>query len=455
MASVPVPRIHVHVRRLVEAGYRVGVVRQAETAAVKAAGANKSAPFERRLAAVYTRATLQASSASSAGWGCLCTAGIAPSCRAASHVVSVLPSHCCMCSCLAALQQAPSSQFVVRHAVHTLPLRPAWLQAGELAGLEEEVGGGSAASYVCCVVEEPARARGGSPAAAAAKGAVDVGLVCVEASTGDVLHGQFRDGLLRIELESQLRRVAPAELLLVEPLSEPTARLLACFGSQLAATAPAATAGGGPGPARLQPSTVRAERVSASSAAKYREGGALAAVLGALGGGSSSSSGDGISSSNRGGMEDDGDGSTAAAAMDAALRLQSQPLVLRALAHALDYLRPLGVDAVLRQGASFRPLTAVTELALSANALQQLEVLRSGEGGEKGSLLWLLDRTLTSMGARLLRSWVGRPLRQQAAIEERLEAVEELLQQGERLRVYEGERVGVQGGSARLLLPET
>ena len=37
-ASVPVSRLHVYVRRLVEAGHKVGVIRQTETAALKASG---------------------------------------------------------------------------------------------------------------------------------------------------------------------------------------------------------------------------------------------------------------------------------------------------------------------------------------------------------------------------------------------------------------------------------
>ncbi len=44
--------------RLVAAGYKVGVVKQMETAALKAAGSNKSGPFSRQLTALYTRSTL-------------------------------------------------------------------------------------------------------------------------------------------------------------------------------------------------------------------------------------------------------------------------------------------------------------------------------------------------------------------------------------------------------------
>ncbi|KAK7076395.1 Mismatch repair protein msh3, partial [Halocaridina rubra] len=57
-ASIPTYRLHVHVRRLVANGYKVGVIKQTETAAIKAAGSNKNAPFVRELSALYTRSTL-------------------------------------------------------------------------------------------------------------------------------------------------------------------------------------------------------------------------------------------------------------------------------------------------------------------------------------------------------------------------------------------------------------
>ncbi|KAH0558905.1 Mismatch repair protein msh3 [Trichoglossum hirsutum] len=56
-ASIPVHRLHVHVKRLVSAGCKVGVVRQLETAALKAAGDNRNAPFVRKLTNVYTKGT--------------------------------------------------------------------------------------------------------------------------------------------------------------------------------------------------------------------------------------------------------------------------------------------------------------------------------------------------------------------------------------------------------------
>jgi DNA mismatch repair protein MSH3 len=45
---------------------------------------------------------------------------------------------------------------------------------------------------------------------------------------------------------------------------------------------------------------------------------------------------------------------------------------------------------------------------------------------EKGSLLWILDRTKTRFGARLLKTWIGRPLANRDVLQERLDAVEEI-----------------------------
>ncbi|OBZ17436.1 DNA mismatch repair protein MutS [Bacillus sp. FJAT-26390] len=56
--------------------------------------------------------------------------------------------------------------------------------------------------------------------------------------------------------------------------------------------------------------------------------------------------------------------------------------------------------------------------------LELTETVR--DRNKKGSLLWLLDRTQTSMGARLLRRWIDKPLLSSAAVEARLDAVETL-----------------------------
>lgn len=56
--------------------------------------------------------------------------------------------------------------------------------------------------------------------------------------------------------------------------------------------------------------------------------------------------------------------------------------------------------------------------------LELVETMRTQS--KKGSLLWVLDRTVTAMGARLLRKWIEEPLINCDKIEYRLNSVEEL-----------------------------
>ncbi|HAT79472.1 MAG TPA: DNA mismatch repair protein MutS, partial [Oscillibacter sp.] len=66
------------------------------------------------------------------------------------------------------------------------------------------------------------------------------------------------------------------------------------------------------------------------------------------------------------------------------------------------------------------------ELDLSARRnLELTETIRAKE--KRGSLLWVLDKTKTAMGGRLLRAWMERPLLSPAQITRRLTAVEELV----------------------------
>ena len=66
-------------------------------------------------------------------------------------------------------------------------------------------------------------------------------------------------------------------------------------------------------------------------------------------------------------------------------------------------------------------------MELDYTARRSLELTESMSSGEKrGSLLWVLDKTGTAMGSRMLRSWVERPLLSVAAIRRRLSAVSEL-----------------------------
>jgi DNA mismatch repair protein MutS len=65
-------------------------------------------------------------------------------------------------------------------------------------------------------------------------------------------------------------------------------------------------------------------------------------------------------------------------------------------------------------------------LLIDPTTLKHLEVLEGAEGGRDASLLDELDRTVTSVGSRLLRAWLLRPLVALEPIRDRLDAVEEL-----------------------------
>jgi len=65
-------------------------------------------------------------------------------------------------------------------------------------------------------------------------------------------------------------------------------------------------------------------------------------------------------------------------------------------------------------------------LLIDPTTLRHLEIIEGSEGGRPGSLLDELDRTVSSIGSRLLRSWLLRPLVALEPIRDRLDAVEEL-----------------------------
>ena len=66
-------------------------------------------------------------------------------------------------------------------------------------------------------------------------------------------------------------------------------------------------------------------------------------------------------------------------------------------------------------------------MALDINARRNLEVTEKlRDKSKKGTLLWVLDKTSTSMGGRLLRRWLNDPLIDIVEINKRLNAVKEL-----------------------------
>jgi DNA mismatch repair protein MutS len=73
---------------------------------------------------------------------------------------------------------------------------------------------------------------------------------------------------------------------------------------------------------------------------------------------------------------------------------------------------------------SVRTLNLSSTMLLDGNTLRNLELLRnSRDGSMKATLLSVIDKTKTSMGSRLLRSWVKEPLLDVGRVNERLDAV--------------------------------
>lgn len=72
------------------------------------------------------------------------------------------------------------------------------------------------------------------------------------------------------------------------------------------------------------------------------------------------------------------------------------------------------------------PYNTSEYILLDQSTKRNLEITTSLEGQVEGTLFWVLDRTQTPMGGRLLKRWINLPLRKLEPITSRLEAVEEL-----------------------------
>jgi len=130
---------------------------------------------------------------------------------------------------------------------------------------------------------------------------------------------------------------------------------------------------------------------------------------------------------------------------------------IRAAGAVLDYLaetQKSSLDHIDR----LTPYRASNTLEIDQSSRRSLEISRTiRDGRREGSLLWVLDRTRTPMGARLLADWVANPLADTAAIHNRLDAVEELLghpalceELGESLRrMYDVERLVARATTGR------
>ncbi|KIW98867.1 uncharacterized protein Z519_00530 [Cladophialophora bantiana CBS 173.52] len=332
-ASIPVHRLHVHVKRLVAAGHKVGVVRQLETAALKAVGDNRNAPFVRKLTNLYTKGTY----------------------------------------------------------------------IDDIEGIEGD-GQGTAApksastGFLLCMTEVNIKGSGNDEK-------VHVGLVAVQPATGDIVYDDFEDGFMRSEIETRLLHIAPCEFLIVGELSKATEKLVTHLSGSKT---------------NVFGDKIRVERV-----AKKKTMAAEAHTH--------------ISSFYAERLKDSrSEGEMAAKIFDKIMGLPENVSIC--LSAMINHLSEYGLEHVFQLTKYFQPFSARSHMLLNGNTLTSLEIyLNQTDHSTKGSLYWMMDRTQTKFGGRLLRKWVGRPLLDIQSIENRLNAVEELLNpdnapQAEKLR---------------------
>ncbi|MBQ7384965.1 MAG: DNA mismatch repair protein MutS [Ruminococcus sp.] len=108
-------------------------------------------------------------------------------------------------------------------------------------------------------------------------------------------------------------------------------------------------------------------------------------------------------------------------------KLKDQQMTVLALGALISYLYKTQMTGLER--ISDVELYSVNQyMKLDFNTRRNLELTQTMLTKEKrGSLLWVLDKTRTAMGKRLMRSWIEQPLMNAAAIIRRHTAVEELL----------------------------
>ncbi|HEY9077368.1 MAG TPA: DNA mismatch repair protein MutS [Anaerolineaceae bacterium] len=110
--------------------------------------------------------------------------------------------------------------------------------------------------------------------------------------------------------------------------------------------------------------------------------------------------------------------------------LRSHPLAIRAAGAIIQYLQETQ-QASLSLLVNIRSYSLSDFMVLDAPTRRNLELTETIRQGEvQGSLLSVLDHTVTPMGKRMVRQWVSQPLLDLPTIQQRQNAVNYLLEQG-------------------------
>jgi len=114
---------------------------------------------------------------------------------------------------------------------------------------------------------------------------------------------------------------------------------------------------------------------------------------------------------------------------------------LRAASAVVSFLEE-NLPELLKVLRDLQPYSISQYLVLDETTRRNLELLHDFQGNRKGSLLGVLDYTMTPMGARRLRQWLLYPLLDERNIRQRHEGVEELV---EDYKGRQGLRTGLKG----------
>jgi DNA mismatch repair protein MutS len=109
--------------------------------------------------------------------------------------------------------------------------------------------------------------------------------------------------------------------------------------------------------------------------------------------------------------------------------LKGRPLAMRAAGAILQYIEATQPTA-LSLLTSLRAYSLGDFMVLDTATRRNLELEETLRGEREGSLLGLLDRSVTPMGRRLLQRWISQPLLQLAAIGRRQDNIQYLVEQG-------------------------
>ncbi len=109
------------------------------------------------------------------------------------------------------------------------------------------------------------------------------------------------------------------------------------------------------------------------------------------------------------------------------MKINGKETAILCLGNLFKYLKSTQISG-LERIATISYYNKSENMGLDLNTIRNLEIMETMRAkSKKGSLLWVLDKTKTAMGKRLIRSWLERPLLNLEKIKNRQDGVEELV----------------------------